>query len=189
MKETVAVDPVQWLRTAPIPVTSPEHVLSGFDRSREIAVTRFRGPHSFYRMAGFDETRGAMTTPYGSWWVDESALASIYARINRYDIFEGWVPAAHLAQMKSLPVHYRALAAICEDWNDFREQVKLTIPAGEELTGLTGTVAPQPVRSSMDRASRKTPWLPGMLEQVYFKRGTATEASINPFWVHWVKLF
>jgi hypothetical protein len=196
MKESVRIDPIEWLRNAPNPLASPEkHVLSGFDRTNPMVVTRFKGPHTFYRMAGFDETKGQMADPYGAWWVDQDVLTSMFSKINRFDMFQGWVPAEHLARMKSLPMHFRALAAICENWNDFREQVKLELPEGEAIVGLAGTVAPQPVRDTMSRTSRKTPWLPGGVEQVYFKqppkdrRNDKQPGSINPFWVHWIKLF
>jgi hypothetical protein len=130
-----------------------------------------------------------MADPYGPWWVDETALSSIYSKIARLDMFEGWMPPEILARIKSLPMHYRALAAICENWNDFREQVMLELPSQEELIGLCGPTAPQPLRDSMDRASRHTPWLPGGVEQVFFKRATRTEKNINPLWVHWVNLW
>jgi hypothetical protein len=190
MKEQlINIDPVNWLRRPPIPVTATWKVLSGFDKSKPMMVVRYKGPHSLYRVAGWDETRGKMADPYGCWWIDETALRKIYSRIARFEMFEGWIPPDIMTRVKSLPMHYRALTAVCEDWNDFREQVVLKLPHGEEITGLCGAIASQPLRSRMDRKSRKTPWLPGGLNQVYFKRASVTEHNINPLWVHWFKLW
>lgn len=196
MREPVQSKPLQWLRSEPNPVPSPEdHVLSGFDQTKPMTVVRFKGPHTFYRMAGFDEKKREMTDPYGAWWIDEDVLTAMYSKISRFDMFEGWVPPEYLARMKSLPMHYRALAAICENWNDFREQVKLELPPGEAVVGLAGVIARQPLRDTMSRTSPKTPWLPGGVEQVYFKqppkkvRNPNLPGTINPFWVHWIKLF
>lgn len=189
MKEPLALDPAQWLRSSPIPMNAPDKVLSAFDKGKPRTVFKFKGPHKFYRVAGWDETKSRMADPYGCWWVDETALAAVYSQIARLDMFEGWMPPEILAHVKSLPMHYRALTAVCEDWNDFREQVLLELPSNEVLIGLAGAVEPQPLRSSMDRASRKTPWLPGGVDQVFFKRATKDEKNINPFWVRWVKLW
>jgi len=189
MRELVHVDPEKWLRGTPIAVAAAQDVLRGFDRTKPMAVMRFKGPHEFYRTAGWDETKGKMADPYGCWWIDETALTAMYSKIGRLDMFEGWMTPDVLARIKSLPLHYRALAAICEDWNDFREQLKLILPQGEELTGLCGTVAPQPLKSTMSRTFSKTAWLPGGSEQLFFKRGTASERNINPLWVHWINLW
>ena len=154
-----------------------------------MTVMRYKGPHTFYRVAGWDETKSKMADPYGCWWIDEAVLGAIYSKIARLDMYEGWIPPDLLNRIKSLPMHYRALTAVCTDWNDFREQVALKLPHGEEIIGLSGGIAPQPLRGSMDRNSSKTPWLPGGLEQVFFKRANAIENNINPLWVHWIKLW
>jgi len=139
---------------------------------------------------GMGRDKGKMADPYGCWWLDEASLHTIFAKIERLDMFEGWMPADVLSRAKSLPLHYRALTAVCEDWNDLREQVVLTLPHGQELTGLCGRIASQPLRSSLSRSSPKTPWLPGELEQVFFKRAIRREErNINPLWVHWVQLW
>ncbi|MGH8502223.1 MAG: hypothetical protein ACREVE_07065 [Gammaproteobacteria bacterium] len=190
MKETLHTDAISWLRTSPIPVIAVGNVSSGFDQRWPMSVVRFKGPHTFYRVAGWDETKGKMADPYGCWWLDETSLHTIFAKIERLDMFEGWMPADVLSRAKSLPLHYRALTAVCEDWNDLREQVVLTLPHGQELTGLCGRIASQPLRSSLSRSSPKTPWLPGELEQVFFKRAIRREErNINPLWVHWVQLW
>ena len=189
MKEPLQIDPLNWLRRPPLPIVAMGSVLSGFEKGRPISVVRFKGPHTFYRVAGWDETRGKLTDPYGCWWIDETTLNTIYAKIARLDMFTKWMPPDVLSRIRTLPLHYRALTAVCEDWNDFREQVVLNLPPNEDLIGLCGTIAPQPLRSSMDHASRNTPWLPGGVEQIFFKRASATEKNINPLWVHWVKLW
>lgn len=48
--------------------------------------------------------------------------------------------------------------------------------------GLTGSAAPQPLRSTLDPKDRKTPMLKGGAEQVYFKRTPALN-TVNPLWV------
>ena len=83
----------------------------------------------------------------------------------------------------ALPVHYRALTAVCNDWNDLREQFELVLPVGEEIVGLTGKAAPQPLADTMDRRSRTVPWLPGGAEQVFLP------GPINPLSVYKVNLW
>jgi hypothetical protein len=124
-----------------------------------------------------------MASAYGGWWVEETVLAQIGARITQ---FENWLPKNLLAQ--AWPIQYRGMTALCEDWNDMREMYKLELPPGEEITGLVGLTAPQPQRSTMNPASRKTPMLKGGNEQVYFKR-THNLNSINPLWVYPVRLW
>lgn len=189
MREVLSIDPQKWLHSKPIPISNVGKVLSGFERSKGQKVVKFTGPHTFYRVAGWDETSKQMCDPYGCWWIDEQALKDIYAKIARLDMFEGWMPPEMLQRAQSLPMHYRALTAVCRDWNDFQEQIALKLPPNEVLTGLCGAVAPQPLRSTMDVQSRKTPMLPGGLEQVFFKRATPSERNMNPFWVHWIRLW
>jgi len=163
-------------------------------------VVRFSGPHKFYRMAGWSGKDQKMSDPYGCWWVDEAALTAVYSKIERLDMYEGWIPTEILSQIKSLPLHYRALTAVCKNWNDFREQVMLELPVNEELVGLWGSIAPQPLIDPKPhvrlRALRKMPWLPGGVDQVYFKSAPKAErdagrgrSSINPFWVRWINLW
>ena len=189
MRTVLQIDPVTWLRSSPIQISSPQKILPAFKGGALKRVIKFKGPHTFYRVAGWDETKKRMADPYGCWWIDETALQAIYTKIARLDIYKGWMPPDMLRRIQSLPMHYRALTAVCTDWNDFREQIELKLPANEELIGLCGMVAPQPVKSSMNSQSRKTPILPGGFEQVFFKRGNAKEKNINPFWVRWIKLW
>ena len=189
MQNTLPMNAVTWLRSSPLPMAAPQNIVSAFSGGTIKKVVKFKGPHTFYRVAGWDETKSRMADPYGCWWIDEKALQTIYTKISRLDMFEGWMPPDLLKRVRSLPMHYRALAAICTNWNDFREQVELRLPVNEELIGLCGMVAPQPVKSSMNPQSGKTPILPGGLEQVFFKRGNAKERNINPFWVRWIKLW
>jgi hypothetical protein len=190
MRTSLAQPATEWLKNAPNPVTDPASVFACFNQAPPPQVIEFKGPHSFYRVAGRDEGRQRMADPYGCWWIDETALAQIATQISRLDQFEGWMSPEQLRLVQSMPLHYRALTAICEDWNDFREQVVMRLPPGETIVGLTGSTAPQPVRSTLDRQSRQTLWLPGGLEQVYFKRGNrGGTAGINPLWVYFEKLW
>lgn len=194
MRNTLPMNAVTWLRSSPLPIAAPQNILSAFSSGTIKKVVKFKGPHTFYRMAGWNEKDQKMADPWGCWWIEEQTLHAIYTKISRLDMFEGWMPPDMLRRVKSLPMHYRALTAVCTDWNDFREQIELRLPANEELIGLCGMVAPQPLKSTMNPKSRKAPILPGGIEQVYFKRGNANRKNIiapniNPFWVRWIKLW
>ena len=141
-------------------------------------VVRFIGPHRLYRAAGWDSTKGGMASAYGSWWADEMTLVKIGQRIN---MFEDWLPKEVL--QKAWPAQYRGAMALCEDWNDMQEMVKLELPPRNEIIGLVGIAAPQPQKSSLDPNARKTTLLQGGAEQVFFKK-TPTLNSINPLWVY-----
>ena len=92
----------------------------------------------------------------------------------RLDQFEGWLPADEL--LKAVPAQYRAVAAICRDWNDLSEIWELSLPSREVLQGLVGQTLEQPEYSHLDPRQRTTPMLAGGAEQVFFK-------VKNPFWV------
>lgn len=199
MRQPLSLDPTKWLSSAPIPIPSPQSVLSSFVQYPPVSVERFTGPHKLYRMSGLMEKPGGIrqpTDPYGSWWVDEEVLRQIYNKISRFDMYEGWMRPELLADIQSLPTHYRALLAVCQNWNDLSEQVALVIPEHQDIIGLCGPTQKQPLRDNMDRKSRNTPWLPGGFEQVYFKvdtdakrKGLKWQTSINPFWVYFEKLW
>ena len=177
MREALSVPALTWLSSGPIVIRDTASVLATF-KPGSAKVVRFRGSHTLYRAAGWDATKGAMASAYGSWWADALVLAKIGERIEQ---FEGWLPDALLRQ--AWPAQYRGVAALCEDWNDMREMFKLELPASDEIVGLAGMAAAQPQRSTMDARSKLTPMLPGGGEQVYFKR-TPTLNSVNPLWVY-----
>jgi len=147
-EELVGLNSENWLRSKPIPIANTVRVLSGFDRSKSLKIVKFTGPHTFYRVAGWDETGKRMGDPYGCWWIDENALKDIYVKIARLDMFEGWMPPDILQHAQSLPMHYRALTAVCQDWNDFREQVALKLPpnavSSQNLSGIVKLNVPHP---------------------------------------------
>jgi hypothetical protein len=182
MKEELTISAGSWLASTPIPIPYPNSVLSGF-LCGAAKVVRFTGPHRFYRAAGWDSTRNEMASVYGGWWVEETVLAQIGAKITQ---FENWLPENLLAQ--AWPIQYRGMTALCEDWNDMREMYKLELPAGDEIAGLVGRAAPQPKLSSMNPSARTTPMLRGEGEQVYFKR-THNLNSVNPLWVYPIRLW
>jgi hypothetical protein len=146
-------------------------------------VVKFKGPHTLYRAAGWDSTRGEMASAYGGWWADEMELVKISQKLNK---FENWLPEELLR--KALPTQYRGATALCEDWNDMREMFKLQLPSSDEITGLVGIASAQPQKSTLNVRSRKTPMLQGGAEQVFFKK-TQTLNSINPLWVYSERLW
>src|SRR5918911_538294 len=164
MRETLSLLPAAWLSSSPIPIPHPASVLSAF-KPGTVKVVRFIGPHRLYRAAGWDSTKGGMASAYGSWWADEMTLVKIGQRIN---MFEDWLPKEVL--QKAWPAQYRGAMALCEDWNDMQEMVKLELPSRNEIIGLVGIAAPQPQKSSLDPNARKTTLLQGGAEQVFFKK-------------------
>jgi len=177
VREEVSISPSVWLSSPPIPITHAPSVLATF-KPGTVKVVRFVGPHKLYRAAGWDATKDSLASSYGSWWADERVLAGIGARISKFD---NWLPKDLLK--RAWPAQYRGAAALCYDWNDMREMFSLQLPSGQELTGLAGLAAPQPMKSTLNPASRKTPMLEGGGEQVFFKK-TPTLSSINPLWVY-----
>jgi hypothetical protein len=182
MREVLPVASISWLSSPPITIPNPASILSGF-LGGSGKVVRFKGPHRFYRAAGWDTKNNAMASAYGGWWVDEAILSQIGNRIQQ---FEGWLPPNSLHQ--AWPAHYRGMTALCEDWNDMREMYKLDLPPGEEIIGLVGPTAPQPRLSTLNANSRATPMFRGEGEQVYFKR-TRNLNSINPLWIYPIRLW
>lgn len=176
MRQEQTLSPSVWLASGPIAIARPGAVLDAF-AGGTVRVVRFVGPHRFYRAAGWDARSGRMASAYGSWWADEAALARIGERLALY---KGFLPPELLRL--AWPAQFRAAAALCEDWNDLRELFVLDLPAREELTGVVGPAAPQPLRSRQDPARRDTRMLPGGIEQVFFKR-TRTLNAVNPLWV------
>lgn len=178
MKELLAVSPEVWLGSSPIVISGAGVNTCNVPPRDSQDVSLRRGPHALYRAGGWDATRSRFASAYGSWWADSLFLATLGARIEK---FENWLPDELLRQ--AWPAQCRGAAALCEDWNDMREMFKLELPAGEELQGLVGLAAPQARRSTISVSSRRTPLLPGGGEQVYFKR-TPTLNSVNPLWVY-----
>lgn len=171
MRTAITVPPLQWLSTPPGVVARPQEVLATFADPGAAAVVRFHGGERFYRAAGL-KGNGALASAYGQWWVHQSVLAAIRARLEQ---FEGWLPASMLRD--AVPARYRALAAICRDWNDLSEVVCLEVPADKAIEALAGTTAPQPI----DAARRHDPnvaTLPGGAEQCFIK-------AVNPLWVYY----
>jgi hypothetical protein len=136
-------------------------------------VARYTGPHRFLRAAGRDAS-GSLADAYsGTWWADEAVLFQIAGRLSTAQL---WMTADE--RQRAWPAQYRALMALCEDWNDMSEIFALEIPAGETLEGLVGPAAAQPEFSVKDPLGRHNPRrvLSGGAEQVFFR-------VKNPFWV------
>lgn len=182
MREQLSISPAAWLSGSPIPISNPASVMSAF-KPGTMKIVRFMGPHTLYRAAGWDSSRGEMASAYGSWWADEMELVKISQKIS---MFENWLPEKLLR--RALPAQYRGATALCEDWNDMREMFKLVLPSRHEITGLVGMAAAQPQKSTLDPHARKTPMLHGDAEQVFFKK-TRTLNSINPLWVYTDRLW
>jgi hypothetical protein len=174
MRAPVSVTAAPWLSAPPNPVTNPGQVLAGFSATPR--VFRYRGPHRFYRAAGKD-AKGRMASAYGGWWVDETVLMQIYGRLDQY---KGWLDDRVLKS--AMPAQYRALTALCEDWNDMREVFVLELPGTDEVEAIAGPTKPQPQRSSLNPALPTTPMLRGGAEQIFMK-------VKNPLWVHIARPF
>jgi len=173
MRSAMAISPVAWLTSPPNPV-SPARVLPNY--RPPVRVYEFKGPQKFLRAAGYSKSQGGLANPWGEWWTPEEVVAGIDMHLEQ---FEGWLSANELR--RALPARYRAVAAICRDWNDFSEVWELSLPSGEVLQGLAGQTKEQPEHSHLDPNKRTTPMLLGGAEQVFFK-------VKNPFWVqriHW----
>ena len=114
----------------------------------------------------------------GKWWVDESVLVQIAGRLER----AGWLTDTERRQ--AWPAQYRALTALCDDWNDMSEMFALELPLDEHIEGLVGVVKDQPQFSPKDpqRRSDARRILPGGAEQVFFK-------VKDPTWVRQVHLW
>lgn len=182
MREDLSIPAAVWLASGPVAIRDTASVLATF-KPGTAKVVRFFGPHTLYRAAGWDSSKGQLATAYGSWWADSLVLGKIGSQIEQ---FESWLPPELIRQR--WPAQYRGAAALCEDWNDMREMFKLELPPRDEIYGLVGIAAPQPRKSTMDRSSTKTPMLQGGGEQVYFKR-THTLNTVNPLWVYSTRLW
>lgn len=174
MRTLMAISPAMWLANPPNPA-SPARVLPNF--RHPVQVYEFKGPERFLRAAGFSKSRRGLANPWGEWWTPKEVLTRISMRLEQ---FEGWLPADELR--KAVPARYRALAAICRDWNDLSEVWELSLPSGEVLQGLVGQALEQPEYSHLDPKQRTTPMLAGGAEQVFFK-------IKNPLWVQRVFVF
>lgn len=144
-----------------------------------LQVYSYSGPHRFYRAAGLNAVGRQARAYGGEWWADEGVLIEIARRLERSKY---WV--THAERQKAWPAQYRALTALCEDWNNMDEIFALELPAGDQLEGLAGTAREQPEFSIYDPRGRHHPdrILVGGAEQVFFK-------VKNPLWIHKVNLW
>ena len=144
-----------------------------------VQVYTYTGPHNFYRAAGLNAS-GRLGRAYGGeWWADESVLIEIAQKLQRA---EYWMTQSE--RQKAWPAQYRALTALCEDWNDMSEMFKLELPAGESIEGLAGPAKEQPEFSATAPHGLHNPnrILIGGAEQVFFK-------VKNPLWIQKVQLW
>lgn len=165
-----------WLTSPPSPVP-PGHVsgiLKAFADTPK--VYRYTGPHRFYRAAG-RTAKGDLASPYGGWWADEKVLIGIAANLEK---FEGWLTAGEINA--AWPAQYRALTALCTDWNDMSETFCLDLPAGEQVEAMAGVTREQPRESTLDPSLSTSPMLRGGAEQVFMK-------VKNPLWVSKKSIF
>lgn len=171
-RERLDLRPAEWLAAAPnaVPPDKIAEVLATF--SELPAVYRFTGPARLIRGTGAD-SKGTMARAYGgAFWVDERVFSIIDANLSQY---VGWLSAKELASAER--AKYRALTAVCEDWNDLREYHEMRVPEGETFDGLAGAIRKQPIQSKMDAANAKTPMLTGGFEQIFLK-------VRNPLWIY-----
>ena len=169
MRKRLIIKVDDWLKSAPGGVAFPSKVLPNF--AGQPAVYEYIGPHRFVRAAGRD-FNGQLARAYGGeWWFDEAVLVQLRARLEQY---RGWTQEQKLKA--ALPTQYRALAAICINWNDMSEFFALDLPAGERLTALAGPAKEQPYDSRMSVGLPTTPMLPGGAEQLFMK-------VKNPLWI------
>ena len=152
-----------------------QDILDGFVLN-QMTVYTYQGPHRFLRAAGASSS-GRPASHYGDWWVDQSVFLKMAGKMEQW---EGWLTEAEIRQMTK--ENYRAITAICRDWNDFREMVILDLPAGEQLEGLVGPVQPQPEYSIRSADHDVNRYFIGGAEQVYF-------GWKNPFWVKSIPLW
>jgi hypothetical protein len=176
MRTPLTIQPQVWLAAVPSPVAAPGSVLATFLPAPPPRVFRFDGPHRFFRAAGWDSTKGRLASPYGAFWIDEAALSAL---VQKLEMYRGWLPNDELRRAHS--ARYRAMAAICEDWNDLGEVFEMSLPPGQALEGLAGITKEQPQRSTMDASQRTTPMLAGGAEQIFIK-------VKNPLWVRQTSL-
>lgn len=163
----------EWLASGPNGIQNEAfiaEILASFAGLPRLAV--LTGPETLLRAVGQNES-GKLANPYAGYWVRDSILAPIYRRLGQFD---GWLQQQDLSAMAEW--RYRALTAVCINWNNFSEFAELRLPAGETVPCLIGPVAPQPLHQSMDRALATTPVMRGGAEQIFFRGGDA-----SPFWI------
>lgn len=169
MRTILPISPTSWLSAQPNPHPNPQSILDAFEGTP--VVYRYSGPETFIRAAGQD-AKGRTARAYGGgWWVSREVLLRIAGRLSQY---QGWLPDSELK--RALPAQYRALTALCRDWNDMSEVVRMDVPAGEMIEAMAGATKEQPEYSHLNPAMRTTPMLRGGAEQVYIK-------VKNPLWV------
>ena len=157
-------------------IANTAEVLAGYSGSPRVFT--YTGPHKFYRAAG-RTVSGSLARAYGGqWWADESTLIKIAAKLQTSSY---WMTVPE--QKRAWPAQYRALTALCGDWNDMSEMLVLELPTGDSIEGLTGPAKEQPEFSAKDPHGRHNPnrILSGGAEQIFFK-------VKNPLWIRQVHL-
>jgi hypothetical protein len=127
----------------------------------------FSGPTRFLRNAALPTEKGP--DPYGGWWFNEVALASLSERVSFWPM-----PLEHRRNVERHLLRQRL--AISYDWNLMKGIWLLEIPVGETLPGLIGTVAEQPAYSHKHPDYDPSWKFLGGETQIYFP-------VINPLWV------
>jgi len=174
------ITPAAWLSAPPKnpgATWTPKSILSCYCGAP--AVYKYVGPCIFYRAAGL-KADGRLADAYsGEWWVESAVLEHIY---NKLAMYNGWLSPSELVRAAS--AQYRAITALCFNWNDMSEMCCLELPDRESVEGLAGAAMPQPAWSNrgLDPNDPRTPMLRGKGEQVFFK-------VKNPLWVEPVRPF
>ena len=152
-----------------------QDIINGYV-ANQLTVFTYHGPHRFLRAAGASSS-GRSASHYGDWWVDQSVFLKIAGKMEQWD---GWLTETDIRQLTQ--ENYRAITAICRDWNDFREMVVLDLPAGEQLEGLVGFVQAQPEYSAKSPNHDVNRYFAGGAEQVFL-------GWKNPFWIRSIALW
>jgi hypothetical protein len=163
-----------WLQDGPNGIKDPTDasaILATYASTPTIGT--IRGPDILMRAVGRNEI-GQLGNAYRGYWVRQSTLMGISRNLGQ---FEGWLTSQELSAQAE--TRYRALAAICLNWNDFNEFAEMQVPLGQSIPCLIGPVAAQPVHSSMNPTDPKTPILRGGAEQIFIRSGDS-----NPLWVY-----
>jgi hypothetical protein len=179
VKKALAIKPVDWLSSPPKSPNAkwvPGQILACYTGTP--TVCKYTGPYVFFRAAGLKASGQSADAYSGEWWVESEVLSKIYSSLAQY---KGWLTSDELT--KATSAQYRAVTALCRDWNDMSEIYCLTLPTNETLEGLSGPAKAQPEWSNrgLNPADPRTPMLRGQGEQVFFK-------VKNPFWVRPCKI-
>jgi len=164
-------NPATWLASPPnpFPPANVAQVLATFSGLPSVYV--YHGPGLLIRATGSDAYGKPAAAYGGGYWAEGSILSQVDANLDR---FVGWLTAKTIAESKRL--QFRALTALCEDWNDLSEFHQMEVPEGEVFEALAGPVKSQPLQSKLDAKASTTPMLRGGFDQVFLK-------VRNPFWI------